>query len=137
MELWPGQPFPLGATYDGNGANFSLFSEAAEQVELCLFDDDGVETRLTLPEITAFIHHGYVPGVQPGHRYGFRVHGGWAPEQGLRANPAKLLIDNRTVINNQLKRTRGGKIADVGAQDGPVRKTRESRPGEKLSVRRV
>jgi isoamylase len=93
MNLWPGQPFPLGATYDGNGANFSLFSEIAEQVELCLFDDDGTEERVVLPEITAFIHHGYVPGVQPGQRYGFRVHGPWEPEQGLRANPAKLLID--------------------------------------------
>src|SRR3954454_22627134 len=93
MNLWPGQPFPLGATYDGNVANFSLFSEIAEQVELCLFDDDGQEERVVLPEITAFIHHGYVPGVQPGQRYGFRVHGPWDPGQGLRANPAKLLID--------------------------------------------
>ena len=93
MIIWPGQPFPLGATYDGNGTNFSLFSETAEQVELCLFDDDGSETRIVLPEITAFIHHGYVPGMQPGHRYGFRVHGAWAPDQGLRANPAKLLLD--------------------------------------------
>jgi glycogen operon protein len=91
--LWPGQPFPLGATFDGNGTNFSVFSEAAEQVELCLFDDEGTEARLVLPEITAFIHHGYVPGVQPGQRYGFRVHGPWAPERGLRANPAKLLGD--------------------------------------------
>jgi isoamylase len=91
--LWPGQPFPLGATYDGNGTNFSLFSEAADHVELCLFDDAGAETRLVLPEVTAFIHHGYVPGVQPGQRYGFRVHGAWAPDRGLRANPAKLLLD--------------------------------------------
>ena len=93
MNLWPGQPFPLGATYDGNGTNFSLFAEIAQQVELCLFDDDGVETRLPLPEVTAFIHHGYLPGVQPGQRYGFRVHGPWDPERGLRANPQKLLLD--------------------------------------------
>jgi isoamylase len=93
VNLWPGQPFPLGATYDGNGTNFSLFAEIAEQVELCLFDDEGVETRLQLPEVTAFIHHGYVPGVQPGQRYGFRVHGPWAPERGLRINPQKLLLD--------------------------------------------
>jgi isoamylase len=93
VMLWPGQPFPLGATYDGNGANFSLFSETAEAVELCLFDDEGTEARVTLPEITAFIHHGYVPGVQPGQRYGFRVHGPWDPSQGQRANPAKLLLD--------------------------------------------
>ena len=91
--VWPGQPFPLGATFDGNGTNFSVFSESAESIDLCLFDEEGVEERLPLPEITAFIHHGYVPGVQPGQRYGFRVHGPWAPEQGQRANPAKLLID--------------------------------------------
>jgi glycogen operon protein len=93
MELWPGQPFPLGATYDGNGTNFSIFSEVAEQVDLCLFDDAGAETRVELPEMTAFIHHGYVPGVQPGQRYGFRVHAPWAPERGVRGNPAKLLLD--------------------------------------------
>jgi isoamylase len=93
VMLWPGQPFPLGATYDGNGANFSVFSEVAESIELCLFDDDGAEQRVTLPEVTAFIHHGYVPGVQPGQRYGFRVHGPWDPAQGVRSNPAKLLLD--------------------------------------------
>ncbi|WP_334144176.1 glycogen debranching protein GlgX [Rhabdothermincola sp.] len=93
MEVWPGGPFPLGATFDGAGTNFSIFSEVAERVELCLFDDDGHEQRLDLPEVTAFIHHGYLPGIQPGQRYGFRVHGPWAPEEGLLANPAKLLID--------------------------------------------
>jgi glycogen operon protein len=90
--LWPGQPFPLGATYDGNGTNFSLFTEVADSVELCLFDD-GHETRVTLPETTAFIHHGYVPGIQPGTRYGFRVHGPWQPDAGVLCNPAKLLVD--------------------------------------------
>jgi glycogen operon protein len=93
MDIWPGEPFPLGATFDGSGANFSLFSEVAERVELCLFDDQGTETRLTLPQVTAFVHHGYVPGIQPGQRYGFRVHGAWAPEHGIRCNPEKLLID--------------------------------------------
>ena len=72
MEIWPGEPFPLGATYDGSGTNFSLFSEVAESVEVCLFDDAGHETRLTLPLVTAYIHHGYVPGIQPGQRYGVR-----------------------------------------------------------------
>jgi isoamylase len=93
VELWPGQPFPLGASFDGAGTNFSIFSETAESVELCLFDDDRVETRITLPEITAFIHHGYLPGVQPGQRYGFRVHAPWDPGRGQRGLPAKLLID--------------------------------------------
>jgi isoamylase len=93
MEVWPGQPFPLGATYDGAGTNFSLFSEAAERVELCLFDESDHETRLTLPEMTQLCWHGYLPGVGPGQRYGFRVHGPYDPARGLRCNPAKLLID--------------------------------------------
>jgi glycogen operon protein len=96
VELWPGNPFPLGASYDGAGTNFSIFSEVADAVEVCLFDDDLVETRIELTEITAFIHHGYVPGVQPGQRYGFRVHAPWEPEQGLRGDPDKLLIDPYT-----------------------------------------
>jgi len=92
VELWPGQPFPLGATYDGNGTNFSVFAETAERVELCLFEGD-VEQRVTLPESTAFIHHGYVPSVQPGTRYGFRVHAPWDPDQGQLGAPDKLLLD--------------------------------------------
>ncbi|QWF82677.1 glycogen debranching protein GlgX [Amycolatopsis sp. CA-230715] len=93
MRPWPGTPYPLGATYDGVGTNFSLFSEAAEQVELCLFDEDGKETRAKLEEVDGFVHHGYVLGVGPGQRYGFRVHGPYEPERGLRCNPNKLLID--------------------------------------------
>jgi isoamylase len=93
MEVWPGQPFPLGASYDGAGTNFSLFSEAAERVDLCLFDEAGEETRVRLPEMTAFCWHGYLPGVGPGQRYGFRVDGPYDPARGLRCNPAKLLID--------------------------------------------
>src|ERR671918_2217218 len=93
MQIWPGQPFPLGATFDGVGTNFSLFSEVAERVELCLFDDNGAEEHIDLPEVTAFCWHGYLPHVRPGQRYGYRVHGPWAPEQGHRFNPAKLLID--------------------------------------------
>jgi isoamylase len=93
MQVWPGQPYPLGATFDGAGTNFSVFSEVAERVELCLFDDQGEERRLELPEMTALCWHGYVPGIRPGQRYGFRVHGPWAPEQGHWCNAAKLLID--------------------------------------------
>ncbi len=93
MEVWPGRPYPLGATYDGSGTNFSLFSESAEGVELCLFDEEGVETRVELAEVDAFCWHGYLPGIEPGQRYGFRVHGPWAPEEGHRFNPAKLLMD--------------------------------------------
>src|SRR3712207_6471055 len=93
MKMWPGHPYPLGATFDGVGANFSVFSEVAERVELCLFADDGTETRIDLPEVTAFCWHGYLPTVDAGQHYGFRVYGPWAPEEGLRCNPNKLLLD--------------------------------------------
>jgi isoamylase len=92
-ELWPGRPFPLGPDWDGNGTNFAIFSENAEKVELCLFDADDNEERVELTERTAFNWHGYLPGVGPGQRYGYRVHGAYAPEEGHRFNPAKLLID--------------------------------------------
>ncbi len=92
-KLRPGRPFPLGATWDGAGTNFSLWSEAAERVELCLFDEHGEERRLDIHDRTAFQWHVYVEGIGPGQRYGFRVHGPYVPEQGLRFNPAKLLID--------------------------------------------
>jgi isoamylase len=92
-ELWPGDPFPLGATWDGGGTNFSLFSENATKVELCLFDADDREQRVELTERTAFNWHGYLPLIGPGQRYAYRVHGPYAPEQGHRFNPAKLLID--------------------------------------------
>jgi glycogen operon protein len=93
MPVWPGNPYPLGATYDGSGTNFSLFSEVAERVELCLFDDTGNQTCVDLPEMTGFIWHGYLPNVVPGQRYGFRVHGPWEPQTGHRCNPSKLLLD--------------------------------------------
>jgi isoamylase len=92
-EVWPGRPFPIGATWDGEGTNFSLFSENAEGVELCLFDDAGEETRIDVADRRALNWHCYLPGVGPGQRYGFRVRGPYAPEQGHRFNPAKLLID--------------------------------------------
>ncbi|HUK98291.1 MAG TPA: glycogen debranching protein GlgX [Gaiellaceae bacterium] len=91
--VWPGDPFPLGQSWDGHGTNFSLFSENAERVELCLFDDDGNEERIPVEERTAFNWHCYLPGVGPGQRYGYRVHGQYDPATGLRFNPAKLVID--------------------------------------------
>ncbi len=93
METWPGRPYPLGATFDGVGTNFALFSEVAERVELCLFDEAGRETRIDLSEVDAFVWHGYLPRVAPGQRYGYRVHGPHAPEAGHRCNPSKLLLD--------------------------------------------
>ena len=89
----PGRFHPLGATFDGEGVNFALFSEHADQVELCLFDDRGVETRHTLTHCTHHVWHGYVVGVRPGQRYGYRVHGPYAPARGDRFNPNKLLVD--------------------------------------------
>jgi isoamylase len=93
MKVYPGSAYPLGATYDGAGTNFAVFSEIAECVELCLFDEAGGETRIDLPEVTAFCWHGYLPQVGPGQRYGFRVHGPWAPGDGHLCLPEKLLLD--------------------------------------------
>ncbi len=93
MAVWPGRPFPLGATWDGSGTNFSLFSEHAEAVELCLFDDDGNERRVPVTQRRAQNWHCYLPGVGAGQRYGYRVHGPYDPANGHRFNPAKLLID--------------------------------------------
>jgi isoamylase len=91
--VWPGHPFPLGATWDGSGTNFSLFSEHGERVQLCLFDDADAETRIEVTERTAYNWHCYLPGVGPGQRYGYRVHGPYDPARGHRFNSTKLLID--------------------------------------------
>ncbi|MDF2705791.1 MAG: glgX [Nonomuraea muscovyensis] len=93
IEVWPGDPYPLGATYDGAGTNFSLYTEVADKVELCLFDEGNNESRVALTEVDGFIWHGYLPGIGPGQRYGYRVHGPYDPARGLRCNPAKLLLD--------------------------------------------
>ncbi|WP_042371536.1 glycogen debranching protein GlgX [Streptacidiphilus neutrinimicus] len=102
MQIWresadtsrrPGRAWPLGATFDGAGTNFAVFSGAAEKVELCLFDEDGSEERVLLKEVDGFVHHIHLPDVSPGQRYGFRVHGPHRPGQGVRCNPAKLLLD--------------------------------------------
>ncbi|WP_169165310.1 glycogen debranching protein GlgX [Cellulomonas taurus] len=93
MNIWPGRPYPLGATYDGSGTNFALFSAVAERVELCLVEEDGTERRVDLPEVDAYVWHGYLPAVQPGQRYGYRVHGPYDPEAGHRCDPSKLLLD--------------------------------------------
>jgi isoamylase len=92
-SAWPGVAHPLGATYDGVGTNFALFSEVADQVELCLFDDTGAETRIPLREVDGFVWHGYLPGIGPGQRYGYRVHGPYDPAAGQRCDAAKLLLD--------------------------------------------
>ena len=100
MLFWPGMPYPLGSTWDGWGTNFALFSEVAHAVDLCLFAGDGIdeggphtETRVTLTEVDGFVWHAYLPGVGPGQRYGYRVHGPWRPIDGFLCNSAKLLLD--------------------------------------------
>ncbi|MFI6927416.1 glycogen debranching protein GlgX [Nonomuraea spiralis] len=92
-EVWPGEPYPLGGTWDGVGTSFAVFSEVAERVELCLFHDDDSEERVPLPEVDGFVWHGYLPGIQPGQRYGYRVHGPYEPSQGRRCDRSKLLLD--------------------------------------------
>ncbi|MGH9397336.1 MAG: glycogen debranching protein GlgX [Terriglobia bacterium] len=96
MKAWPGKPYPRGATWDGSGVNFSLFSENATKVELCLFGGKGGNQevgRLTMPEYTDHVWHVYLPEARPGQLYGYRVSGPYEPEQGHRFNPAKLLLD--------------------------------------------
>ena len=94
-RLLPGSPYPLGATPDGLGVNFAVFSANATRVELCLFDDGGRKeiARLPLPECTNEVWHGYLPDAGPGLHYGYRAHGPYAPERGQRFNPHKLLLD--------------------------------------------
>ena len=93
MQIRPGSMYPLGASYDGAGVNFALFSQVAEKVELCLFDDNDNETRVAMPEQNSYVWHNYIPGLQPGQRYGYRVYGPFDPDRGLRCNPNKLLLD--------------------------------------------
>jgi hypothetical protein len=92
-KIWPGEAYPLGSTYDGAGTNFAIFSDVAEKVELCLIDADGEEERINLEEVDAHTWHCYLPGVQPGQRYGYRVHGPYDPINGKRCDPSKLLVD--------------------------------------------
>jgi len=94
-RIWPGEPYPLGATWDGNGVNFALFSAHAERVELCLFDAAGVREidRVPMPEYTDEVWHGYLPDARPGTLYGYRAYGPYEPPKGHRFNPNKLLLD--------------------------------------------
>ena len=93
MDIWPGKPYPLGATFDGSGTNFAVFSSAADRIELCLIDDDDTETYVELTEVDANVWHCYLPGIRPGQRYGFRAHGAYDPANGLRFDSSKILLD--------------------------------------------
>ena len=93
MQIRPGSMYPLGASYDGAGVNFALYSQVAQKVELCLFDEHDVETRIEMTERNSYVWHNYIPGLHPGQRYGYRVYGPYDPVHGLRSNPNKLLLD--------------------------------------------
>src|SRR3978361_565599 len=93
MQVWAGPAYPLGATYDGAGTNFAVFSGVAERVELCLFEPDGTEIRVEVTEVDGMSWHCFLPGVEPGQRYGYRVHGPYDPCTGQRCNSSKLLLD--------------------------------------------
>src|ERR1700691_5427998 len=96
MRIWPGHPYPLGATWDGAGVNFALFSEHATKVALCLFDDNQAEKEthcITLPEHTDQVWHAYLPDVQPEQLYGYRVHGPFDTAKGHRFNSHKIVLD--------------------------------------------
>ncbi len=134
MDIWPGNPYPLGATFDGAGTNFSIFSEVADKVELCVFNEDGSEERIPLPEVTAYCWHAYLPGVLPGARYGFRVYGAWDPANGQRCNPSKLLLDPYArAIDGTVKWDEAVFPYFFGNPDGPMN-DRDSAPHVPRSV---
>ncbi|MFA9444569.1 glycogen debranching protein GlgX [Egicoccus sp. AB-alg6-2] len=134
LEIWPGQPYPLGATYDGFGTNFALFSEAADRVELCLFDEAGEEQRVRLTEVTGYVWHGYLPTIGPGQRYGYRVHGPYDPANGSRCNPSKLLIDPYAkAVDGELQWNQAVFGYTFGDPDGPPN-TEDSAPFVPRSV---
>ncbi len=134
--VWPGSAYPLGSTFDGAGTNFALFSGVAEGVELCLIDDDGAETRIPLEEVDNHVWHAYLPGVQPGQRYGYRVHGPWDPENGKRCDPSKLLVDPYArAFDGEFDQHSSLFSYDVGAEDpGTGRNEEDSLGHTMLSV---
>ncbi|HEX7889700.1 MAG TPA: glycogen debranching protein GlgX [Ramlibacter sp.] len=135
VTVHPGESYPLGATWDGEGVNFALYSENATKVEVCLFDDDGQETRTTLREQTHFVWHGYLPGVRPGQRYGFRVHGPYEPDQGLRFNPNMVLLDPYARALDGLEDFGRGVFAyELGHEREDHAMVREDRRGVPLGV---
>src|SRR5437764_6039271 len=96
MRVWPCRPYPLGATWEGAGVNFAIFSENATKIELCLFESNGdthEKQRIVLAECTDLVWHGYLPDVEPGQLYGYRVHGPYEPAKGLRFNHNKVVLD--------------------------------------------
>jgi isoamylase len=130
MQLLPGSPHPLGATWDGEGVNFAIYSENATGVELCLFDEEERETRIPLQHKTAFVWHGYCPGAGPGQRYGYRVHGPYEPERGHRFNPEIVLLDPYARALDRPERWDAGCFSyELGHPDGDLRRAEQPQLG--------
>ncbi len=135
MRILPGAPFPLGATYDGSGVNFALYSEHATGVELCLVDRTGKETRVPLRERTGFTWHGWVEGIEPGQVYGYRVSGPYEPQRGLRFNPNNLLLDPYAKAIDSVEHWDDGMFAyELGHADGDLARNNSDARGAPLGV---
>ncbi|WP_172120127.1 glycogen debranching protein GlgX [Actinomyces faecalis] len=132
-QAWPGRAYPLGATFDGSGTNFALYSSVAQGVDLCLFDDEGRETRVGLTEVDASVWHGYLPSVRPGQHYGFRVHGPYDPAAGHRCDASKLLLDPYAkAISGHV--TPSASLYSYSFDDPDVRNEEDSAPATMRSV---
>ncbi|HEX7665869.1 MAG TPA: glycogen debranching protein GlgX, partial [Polyangiaceae bacterium] len=130
MNVLPGTPYPLGATWDGEGVNFALYSENATSVELCIFADDGAETRIPLQAHTAHVWHGYLSGLTPGCRYGYRVHGPYEPAKGLRFNPNVVLLDPYARALDGVEQWEKGSFAyELGNPQGDLVPTKSDQLG--------
>ena len=138
LRVWPGAPHPLGATWDGVGVNFAIFSEHATRVELCLFDSVDAEMEsltISLPEHTDMVWHGYLPDVHPGQLYGFRVHGPYAPQHGQRFNPRKLVMDPYAKVIGRATRWHDSLFGfRMGHPDDPTPDDRDSAPYAPLAA---
>ena len=116
VDAWPGSPI-LGATYDGAGTNFAVFSEVADQIVLCLFDSEGTQIQVSLTEVDGFVWHGYLPDIGPGQRYGYRVLGPWDPTRGFHCDPSRLLLDPYAHLNTGRLSPDGKIFADQSGRD--------------------
>jgi isoamylase len=137
MRVWPGFPYPLGATWDGVGVNFAIFSEHATRVELCLFDSPDADSEsLTIPltEHTDMVWHGYLPDVRPGQLYGYRVHGPYAPDQGHRFNPHKIVMDPYAKVVGRTVRWNDRLFGFRVGQDDTTFDERDSAPDAPLAA---
>ena len=135
MRSFPGNPYPLGATWDGKGTNFAIYSERATRMDLCLFDEGETETRVPLHERTAFVWHAYLPGIGPGQRYAYRADGPYEPERGLRFNTANVLLDPYAKAIDGPEKWEAGLFAyELGAPEEDLKKSTVDARGAPLGV---